>query len=290
MKVLCIGHATYDIMINMDNYPIENSKNRVKELLGCGGGQACNAAYLLGKWGIDTYFLGIIGNDEYGKIIKKELKSVNVNTDYLEEKGKTTISYIVVNSSNATRTCLTYHPTDLKMKIIDENINPDIILTDGYEIDMVNYLLDKYPNCISVLDAEKNTESIIDLAKRVTYVISSKSFLEKFSNTKIDNDNSLYKALDYSQKHFNNLIVTLEDKGCIYNDLIVPSIKVKSVDSTGAGDIFHGAFIYGLTKNWEMDKILRFSNIAGALSVTKLGSKNSVYNLKEVEEVYNEYK
>ena len=290
MKVLCIGHATYDIMINMDNYPLENSKNRVKELLGCGGGQACNAAYLLGKWGIDTYFLGIIGNDEYGKIIKKELKSVNVNTDYLEEKGKTTISYIVVNSSNATRTCLTYHPTDLKMKIIDENINPDIILTDGYEIDMVNYLLDKYPNCISVLDAEKNTESIIDLAKRVTYVISSKSFLEKFSNTKIDNDNSLYKALDYSQKHFNNLIVTLEDKGCIYNDLIVPSIKVKSVDSTGAGDIFHGAFIYGLTKNWEMDKILRFSNIAGALSVTKLGSKNSVYNLKEVEEVYNEYK
>ena len=275
MKVLCIGHATYDIMINMDNYPIENSKNRVKELLGCGGGQACNAAYL---------------NDEYGKIIKKELKSVNVNTDYLEEKGKTTISYIVVNSSNATRTCLTYHPTDLKMKIIDENINPDIILTDGYEIDMVNYLLDKYPNCISVLDAEKNTESIIDLAKRVTYVISSKSFLEKFSNTKIDNDNSLYKALDYSKKHFNNLIVTLEDKGCIYNDLIVPSIKVKSVDSTGAGDIFHGAFIYGLTKNWEMDKILRFSNIAGALSVTKLGSKNSVYNLKEVEEVYNEYK
>ena len=290
MKVLCIGHATYDIMINMDNYPIENSKNRVKELLGCGGGQACNAAYLLGKWGIATYFLGIIGNDEYGKILKKELKSVNVNTDYLEEKGKTTISYIVVNSSNATRTCLTYHPTDLKMKIIDENINPDIILTDGYEIDMVNYLLDKYPNCISVLDAEKNTESIIDLAKRVTYVISSKSFLEKFSNTKIDNDNSLYKALDYSKKHFNNLIVTLEDKGCIYNDLIVPSIKVKSVDSTGAGDIFHGAFIYGLTKNWEMDKILRFSNIAGALSVTKLGSKNSVYNLKEVEEVYNEYK
>lgn len=290
MKVLCIGHATYDIMIDMDNYPIENSKNRVKKLLGCGGGQASNAAYLLGKWEIDTHFLGIVGNDGYGKIIKKELESVNVNTDYLEMNGKTTISYIVVNSSNGSRTPLTYHPTDYNMKIIDEDIFPDIILTDGYEFDMVNKLLDKYPNCISVLDAEKNNDDVINLAKRVTYVVASKSFLEKFSNIKIDNDYKLFEAYNNSKKYFNNLIVTLENKGCIYNDKIIPSIKVKAIDSTGAGDIFHGAFVYGLVKNWNMDKILRFANIAGALSVTRLGSRNSVFSLKEVEDKYNEFK
>lgn len=290
MRVLCIGHATYDIMISMDSYPIENSKNRVKRLLGCGGGQASNAAYLLGKWGIDTYFLGLVGKDEYGKIIKNELNNVGVNTDYLEENGKTTISYIVVNSINGTRTPLTYHPTDYKMKFIDEDINPDIILTDGYEYDMVNKLLDKYPNCISVLDAEKNNDDVINLAKRVTYVVASKSFLEKFSNIKIDNDDKFDEAIKIANKHFNNLIVTLEDKGCIYNGKIIPSIKVKAIDSTGAGDIFHGAFVYGLACCWDIDKILKFSNIAGALSVTRLGSRNSVFSLKEVEDKYYEFK
>ena len=74
MRVLCIGHVTFDIMIDINDYPKENTKNKVNKLLGCGGGQASNAAYLLGKWGIDTYFLGIIGNDSYGKIVKSEFK------------------------------------------------------------------------------------------------------------------------------------------------------------------------------------------------------------------------
>lgn len=287
MKVLCIGHATYDIMIDMNDYPKENTKNRIKKMLGCGGGQASNAAYLLGKWGIDTTFIGLVGNDKLGYLVKQELEKVNINTDYLEMNGQTTVSYIVVNNQNGSRTTFTYHPTNFKMHNIDENINPDIILMDGYEDEIANKLLDKYPHCISVLDAEKNTDIVIELGKRVTYVVSSKSFLEKFSNIKIIDDSSLKKALEYGSQYFKNIIVTLEEKGCAYQDKIVSSIKVNPVDSTGAGDIFHGAFVYGLIQGWEMDKILKFANIAGALSVTKLGSRNSVYSLKEVEDIYN---
>lgn len=290
MKVLCIGHATYDIMIDMIDYPKENTKNRINKMLGCGGGQASNAAYLLGKWGVETFFAGLVGNDIYGKLIKQELDKVGVNTDYLEVFGKTTVSYIVVNGKNGSRTPLTYHPTDFQMNEIDENINPDIMLIDGYEAHIASRLLDKYSNCISVLDAEKNIPEVIDLAKRVTYVVSSKVFLESFSNTKIVDQESLNKALDYASQYFNNIIVTLEDKGCAYKGKVIPSIEVNSIDSTGAGDIFHGAFVYGLTQGWEIDKILKFSNIAGALSVTKLGSRNSVYNLTEVEEIFNELK
>ncbi len=287
MKVLCIGHATYDIMIDMDNYPKENTKNKVKRLIGCGGGQASNAAYLLGKWGVDTTFIGLIGKDNFGQIIKSELESVNVNTDYLEMNGKTTVSYIIVNGQNGSRTPLTHHPTDLKMQDINENINPDIILIDGYEPHIATKLLDKYPNCISVLDAEKNIDTTIELAKRVNYVISSKSFLENFSNIKIEDEHTLRKAISYANQYFKNFIVTLEDKGCAYNDKIIPSIKISQVDSTGAGDLFHGAFVYGLTQNWDINKILKFANITGALSVTKLGSRNSVYSKEKVEEIYN---
>ena len=287
MKVLCIGHTTFDIMLDMKEYPKENTKNKLNSVVGCGGGQASNAAYLLGKWGVDTTFLGLVGNDQYGRYVKKELESADVNTNYLEMNGKTTVSYIIVNDSNGSRTSLTYHPTDFMMKEIDEDINPDIILMDGYESHIASKLLDKYPNSISVLDAEKNIPEVIELAKRVTYVVASKSFLEKFSNINIIDELSLRKAISYANKHFHNFIVTLEDKGCAYNDKIIPSIKINPLDSTGAGDIFHGAFVYGLTQNWDIDKILKFANVAGALSVTKLGSRNSVYSLKEVEDIFN---
>ena len=72
MKILCIGHAAYDITVPLTEYPIENTKNRVPERIECGGGPASNAAYLLAKWNMETYFAGIVGNDNYGNIIENE--------------------------------------------------------------------------------------------------------------------------------------------------------------------------------------------------------------------------
>lgn len=290
MRVLCIGHVTYDMMLEMNKFPVENTKNRLNRVIGCGGGQASNAAYLLGKWGIDTYFLGLAGDDELGKNIKKELEQVNVKTDYMQFKGKTTISYIIVNSENGSRTPLTYHSDQLNMEDIEENINPDIILMDGYESKLSHQLLDKYPNAISVLDAEKNISDVIELGKRADYVVCSKSFLEKYSNISIEDSSSLKEAYKLAKGIFKQLVVTLEENGCLYDDHVIPSIKVNPVDSTGAGDIFHGAFVYGLAHKWEIQKILKFANIAGGLSVTKLGSRNSVFSLNEVEKIYNEFK
>ena len=62
MKIVCIGHASYDITFPVKEYPKENTKNRIQRRVECGGGPASNAAYLLGKWGIPTWFLGIVGN------------------------------------------------------------------------------------------------------------------------------------------------------------------------------------------------------------------------------------
>ena len=219
--------------------------------------------------------------------IEESSDRVNYQCPFYDKCGACDIGYIDYNKG------IEYKKNnfiDIMKRYANIDINPDIILTDGYEYDMVNKLLDKYPNCISVLDAEKNNDDVINLAKRVTYVVASKSFLEKFSNIKIDNDDKFDEAIKIANKHFNNLIVTLEDKGCIYNGKIIPSIKVKAIDSTGAGDIFHGAFVYGLSQKWDIEKCLRFANTAGSLSVTKYGGRNSIFELNEVEEVFNETK
>ena len=70
----------------------------------------------------------------------------------------------------------------------------------------------------------------------------------------------------------------------------MPSIKVKAVDTTAAGDIFHGAFTYGMAKGFDFEKTLKIANMAGAISVTRIGGRNSIPTEDEMREVYNEFK
>lgn len=91
----------------------------------------------------------------------------------------------------------------------------------------------------------------------------------------------------------NNIVVTLESKGALYQYhkqvKMMPSIKVKAVDSTGAGDLFHGAFVYGLAKNMSYEEIIKLSNVTGALSVTKIGGRFSAPSREEIKKVYHDF-
>ncbi len=296
MKVLCIGHAAYDITIPVDGFPKENTKNRVSNRVECGGGPASNAAYLLAKWGIETSFAGVLGQDLYGNKIKEEFLNVGVNIKYLEQNPnyQTTSSFILANSSNGSRTIFTYRPSEMHMNDIELDFEPDIILIDGQEPKVSEELIFKYSNAISVIDAGRPKEEIIRLANIVNYLICSKEFAETVSGKEIDYDNLNTVADVYNilkDKFNNNIIITLEDRGCVYQDgkiiKIMPSIKVHALDSTGAGDIFHGAFVYGLAKGFELEKAVKYANLAGAISVTRIGGRYSIPSLEEMEENFN---
>ncbi len=299
MKILVIGHAAYDITTPVESYPIENTKNRVHSRIECGGGPASNAAYLLGKWGLDVTFAGVVGNDLYGKRIKKEFDDINVDTRYLElsDSGQTSQAYIIANRENGSRTILTYRPDDMKLKNLDIDFKPDIILIDGQEFEMSKKMLEKYPDAISIIDASRDRKEIVELSKMVNYLVCSKGFAEQIAEYKIDyNDfNTLVTLFDKLEQVFDNtIVVTLEDKGCLYKNngevKIMPSIKVKAVDTTAAGDIFHGAFTYGIAKGFDFEKTLKIANMAGAISVTRIGGRNSIPTEDEMREVYNEFK
>ncbi len=298
MKALCIGHAAYDVTFLLDTFLKENTKTRVNQKVECGGGPANNAAYLLGKYGIETYFMGLVGNDFYGNKIEKELKEVNVNTKYLIKKDnyETTVSTIVANKSNGSRTILTYRNNDIAYPLVEIDFTPDIILVDGQEIEISRKLIRQFNNAISVIDAGRATPEIVELSKEVKYLICSKEFAEKVTNMIIDFNNketlvNIYKKM---KEIFNNtIVITLEENGCLYMEeefiKIMPSLKVKPLDTTGAGDFFHGAFVYSLIKGYKFEEALKLSNIVGALSVTKVGSKNSVPLKEEVKKFYDKF-
>lgn len=296
MKAICIGQAAYDITLPMDHFPIENKKTRSRDKIECAGGSACNCAYLLAKWGIETYFAGVVGDDYYGDRIKDELEKIGINTKYLEVNGeyKTTSSYILTNTTNGSRTIITHRPKELILedKRIDEKF--DIILLDGYERDFSNKVIDANPDAIKIIDAGSLKEATIELSKRVDYVVCSKDFAEDYTKRKVDfNDlSSLVIIYNILKKDFkNNIIITLEDKGCfVYDDgyKIVPTLKMKTIDSTGAGDIFHGAFTYAIANKFDMIKTLKIANISGALSVSRIGGQYSIPTLDEVMRKYDE--
>lgn len=290
MKILCVGSASYDITIPVSDFPIENTKTRVDEKYECGGGPAATAAYLLAKWNMDVSFIGTIGNDEYGRKLINEFEQANVNLKNLFiENEETTSSFITINTSTGTRTILTYRPKYKEIENVNLNFTPDVILTDGQEYKLMLNLIEKYPNAITIIDAGRYTKQIEDLSKKVDYVVCSKDFAEKATNIDSSSLKKMYKKL---KEIFNtNIIVTLESKGCLYehddNIKLMPAIKVKAIDSTGAGDIFHGAFTYGIANGLKLENILKLSNIAAGLSVTKIGSRNSVAPLEEVMKIYD---
>ncbi len=301
MIALNIGKVTYDTTIPMDNFPVENSKNILNEKLEASGGSASNVAYLLAKWNVESYFAGIVGYDENGTNIKKELDTNHVHTNFMEinYEKKTTTTIILANKANNSRTQLMIEPEVYHLKKYDYDITPDIIYSDGYEYSATQTALNKFPNAISILGAGLNyadEKEVIALAKYAKYVIFSLEFACKVTRMTVDPSNgghlfNLYKEL---QEKFPNSIniITLHNQGVLYAIdtavRVMPTIEVKEIDRTGAGDIFDGAFIYGLDKGYDLEKCLRIANIAAALSTTKYGAKASVPLLSDVIHEYEQ--
>lgn len=291
MKVVCVGHSTFDTTLPMKEYPTENIKYRLDHHIECGGGPASNGAYLLAKWGMDTSIASVVGDDYYGECVIKDFQKVGADITYLEKMPDhmTTSSYIIANMSNGSRTILSSKDEAVRKLSRDVDIMADVILIDGEHPETAHEVLDKNPSAISVIDAGRFNEDTVALGKKVTYLVCSKDFAEEFTNKKIDvNDISsidvVYRELkDYFK---NTVVITLEATGS-YTEIdgeaqIIPSISVKALDSTGAGDIFHGAFTYFIANGYSLLDTIKFSSITSAISVTRIGSRFSIPLLDEV--------
>ncbi len=296
MQALCIGHATYDISIPVDNYPQENGKYYLKDKLESSGGGAANAAFLLAKWNVETYFSGAVGYDDFGTYIKKEMEKSNIKSPFIETSydKKTSTSFILINNTTHTRTIFNIEPEEFHLKKYEYDIDPNVIYIDGYEYSASTTALNKYQKAISVMDASAPTKEMMALAREVNYILCSIEFAEGVAGAKIDFNNpvtllTVYKRV--KERYPNNeIVITLKEKGalyCINNEIKqMPPLSVKEIDRTGAGDIFRAAFTYAIGQGYDLEKAIRVANIAGGLSTSRLGGKDSIPILSEVIQNY----
>ena len=142
-----------------------------------------------------------------------------------------------------------------------------------------------------MIDAGKCNQQIIELSKYVNYLVCSNDFAREYTGLKLDyNDiNSIKKVYDKLANDFKNqiIIITLENIGSftkINNEYkLVPAIKVKTIDSTGAGDIYHASLLYFISHGYNLLDAMELANISSGISVTRVGGRYSIPTLEEVK-------
>jgi len=294
MKILSIGQTTYDITFFNDSFPAENTKAYTSEKIENPGGGALNMTALLHKWGEEVKFLSVIGNDVYGSMALKQLDDSGIDTSYIQKNdGDTTVSSIICNLTNQTRTIFLNYDENLHLSEYSLDFNPNLIIGDGRSPSVFKKIVTDFPNVPSMLDAGRFDQATLELAPLVTYLVCSKDFAEEYTKVKfnLSDANATNAILDQLNNDFKNIVVvTLGKEGSIIKQngqvFLIPSIEVNAIDTTGAGDIYHGAFAYGLTKGWPLHKVMGVANTAGALSTLKKGSISSIPELNDVLTTY----
>ena len=296
MKALCIGSSSIEITCPIDNNINEEATLDVVEKHECGGGVAGNIAYLLGKWGCETYIASMLGADDFAQKIKKEYETIGVKIDYVEttyDKG-TSQSIILLNKINKNNTKINI-ANNMFLKKYTFNIEPDMIITDGIDYNATVAAFDKYPNKFSLLALSKIANEALELAKYVKYIIINKKSAELITNNQINYDESstIVNIYNILKQKFNKaeIIVTLGERGCVYSIngqvKIMPPVRVEVVDTNGAGSTFVGAFAYAMGRDFGLEKSIAYANIAASLSTTKMTGRLSIPSLVEVSNYYD---
>lgn len=299
MKALCIGESTYDISSLLEDFPVENKKYDIKEKIENGGGNASNSACLLGKWGVESYLSTAVGSDTYSEKIKKEFEMNRVKLDFVENNydKDTSLALVVINKQNGSRTILNMTSMDRipKVKKTELEIEPDIILLDGFEYPASTRIMNRFPNVNAIMCANNVTSEVVELSKYCKYVICSKNFAEELTKLSLDYTNpesllNVYNAVKYRYPR-NEIIITLEEKGIIYSNnneiKVMPGIKTEIKDASGAQDVFCGAFAYGILNNFDFEKTMMYSTIAYGMTFANYGGRNSLPALNTVVDYYN---
>ena len=275
------------------------------------GGVAGNTLTQLALLGTNVGWFGKLGDDETGKILLEDFKRTGIDRrGVIIEKGKRSMftwiqvdkkgnraivmfpNVIVDLTPEEIETRFSEYIKNVKFFSSEATLLPLNIVLKSAQIAIKNgakfvFDIDVDPLSLSVtgLGSEKELKELI----RLSYAtIPSKATAKTLTGE--EDPEKIVKALIKLGPEIAG--ITLGDNGCIIGTkekiVKVPPYRVEVVDTTGAGDAFHGAFIYGLLKGWDLYKIGKFANAAAALVCSKIGAR-SIFSRKDIEEFMEKF-
>lgn len=278
VDVLCVGHAAYDLVFQVGHHPAEDEKIVADNLLACGGGPAANAAVTVARLGYSSAFAGFLGQDLYGDKHYQELLESGVNTQCIVRGPSPTPLSTVIVKPDGKRALINYkgETKALPVDAIDfSNVNAKVILFDGHEPQLSMPLAEyaRKAGIPTVLDAGSVHEGTLALMGCVDYLVCSEKFALQFAGQE---QTALKQLSDISPA----VVITLGERGLIWrrgNEYgSLPAFAISAIDTTGAGDAFHGAFAAAVSANMDWLSVLRYASAAGALCCTKAGARTGL--------------
>jgi len=305
-NILVIGSLNMDFVIEVDKMPLPGQTILGEEFALIPGGKGANQAYAAGKLGANVSMLGAVGNDEYGKKLLKNLNSVNVNTDKIEklENVNTGCAFINVDKNGENSIVVV---SGANKKITTETINNNINLIEQADIivmqleipiEVVEYVakIAKEKGKIVILDPAPAIPNLSrELLSNVDIIKPNETEIQIVSGMQIESIEDMVKAarslIDNGVK---TVIVTLGGEGSLLvtseKEERFPSLGLKPIDTTAAGDSFTAALAKSLVEGKELEEAIRYAHIVSSIVITRKGAQTSIPTQDEIDEFLKEWR
>lgn len=288
--IVGVGLATVDLISvapRMDERMVELSMFSMQ-----GGGAAANSLATAAILGAKTRFFGRMGDDQFGRFVLAGLKDMNVDTSMASvERGKLSpISLVQIDELTRRRKILftrgdttPLSPRDLPRRLLD---GASLLCIDGYQPALQAVVAEKAraKGITVVLNANHLVGGMGELLALSDIVIGSERFASEFAPSD-DVEESLREIIRIGPRV---AVITLGDSGAVGLEgtklVQQEAIDVFVADTTGAGDVFCGAFAHGMMQRWPLEKALPFANAAAGLTCRSLGAQSGLPSLAEVWE------
>ncbi|MEW6355812.1 MAG: PfkB family carbohydrate kinase [Planctomycetota bacterium] len=293
--VVGVGCCAVDYLGILPRFPRMDEKLWMEEFTKQGGGMVGTALVAIARLGAKPCYVGRVGSDEFGRFVIESFDREGVDTSEIElVEGKSArVAFVFVDRQTGARTILI--PTQNIPPVEAQHIRPDairagkILLIDPLEPGAARAAeIAKEAGMPVVIDAEYHGDDPGRILDNCNYIIASEGFAQHY--TGVDDPIKAARRMFEEQSKLSQhkvVVVTRGDRGSYTisadESFEIPAFKMDSiVDTTGCGDVFHGAYVYGVLQEWGLKRIAEFSSAVAAMKTRKLGGRAGIPTLAEV--------
>lgn len=294
VDVVGLGLNATDTVLTVEEFPPLGGKKRVVSLSRQAGGQVATAVVTCQRLGLRARYIGKVGNDEAGQLQLQSLREEGIDVQYARVVRGATTQYglIIVDRSTGERTV--FWNRDERLAVRPRELKPEAITTarilhlDGCDaaacIQAAKWA--RKAGIPVMADIDTVYKDVEELFSLIDYLIASADFLPA-----VTGKSDPYRALEQMARAYGTRVpgMTLgQDGALVYSEgrfYYSPGFVVETADTTGAGDVFHGGFAYGLLQGWALEHILDFSNAMAALNCTQVGARGGIASRGEAEKL-----
>ena len=289
--VVGVGLNATDTLLIVPHFPAYAGKVPFQEEILCPGGQVASAMVACARLGLRTKYIGAVGDDERGRIQMESLSGTGIDLEHVQMRRgcPNQSAYIIIDRSTGERTVLWRRDDCLRIdpeQIAEDQITCARLLhIDGHDTSAVAHAatVARRHGIPVTVDVDTIYHGFDRVLPNINYLVASSEFPAAWTGV-----NDPFLALEAIQSEYGMEVaaMTLGAHGalarCGGKFYYSPAFVVNCVDTTGAGDIFHGAFCYAVLRGMGMRDALDFSNAMAALNCTALGARGGIRPVDEV--------